>query len=117
MATKEEHFAYLRFARISPRKARLAVDLIRGRSLDEAIELSKRDKRRGSYFLHKLLVSAGAGAMENGFPSNLYVSTARVDEGPTIKRFRPRAQGRAYSILKRTSHYVIGLKPAQEDEE
>ena len=71
----------------------------------------RRDPHRGSYFIHKLLRSAVAGALEKNMPEDLVVSTARVDEGPTIKRFRPRAQGRATSIFKRTSHIIIGLKP------
>jgi large subunit ribosomal protein L22 len=108
-----EHTVIHRFVRISPRKCRQVVDLVRGMSIDQAIEHAKRDPHRGAYFLKKLLASALAGALEKRMPENLVVSTARVDEGPTIKRFRPRAQGRATSIFKRTSHIIIGLKPAQ----
>ena len=108
-----EHMAIHRFVRISARKCRLVADMIRGLSVDEAIELTKRDPHRGSYFIHKLLRSAAAGAMEKNMPADLVVSTSRVDEGPTIKRFRPRAQGRATSIFKRTSHIVIGLEARQ----
>ncbi|MBF0197738.1 MAG: 50S ribosomal protein L22 [Planctomycetes bacterium] len=110
-----EHTAIHRFVRISPRKCRLVIDMIRGLPVDQAIELAKRDPHRGSYFVHKLLVSAAAGALEKEMPGDLIVSTARVDEGPTIKRFRPRAQGRATSIFKRTSHIIVGLKSDREE--
>ena len=106
-----EHTVIHRFVRISARKCRLVVDMVRGLPADQAIELMRRDPHRGSYFIHKLLRSAVAGALEKNMPEDLVVSTARVDEGPTIKRFRPRAQGRATSIFKRTSHIIIGLKP------
>jgi len=106
-----EHAVIHRNVRISPRKCRLVADLVRGLPIDEAIELTRRDPHRGAYFIHKLLRSPAAGALEKNMPENLIVSTSRVDEGPTIKRFRPRAQGRATSILKRTSHIVIGLMP------
>ena len=102
-----------RNVRISARKARRVADLVRGLPVDEAIEVTRRDSHRGAYFIHKLLRSALAGALEKNFPENLVVSTSRVDEGPTIKRFRPRAQGRATSIFKRTSHIVVGLKPSE----
>jgi large subunit ribosomal protein L22 len=105
-----EHGAIQRFVRISARKCRLVVDMIRGMDVDVALETLKRDPHRGSYFVRKLVASAAAGALEKKMGGTLYVSTARVDEGPTIKRFRPRAQGRATSIFKRTSHIVIGLK-------
>lgn len=108
-----EHLVIHRFVRISARKCRKVVDMVRGKSVDEALEVLKRDPHRGSYFAYKLLKSAVAGALEKDFPDNMVVSTARVDEGPTIKRFRPRAQGRATSILKRTSHIVFGLKVAE----
>jgi large subunit ribosomal protein L22 len=105
-----EHTVIHRFVRISPRKCRLVADMVRGLPIDQAIELTRRDVHRGSYFVHKLLRSAAAGALEKNMPEDLVVATARVDEGPTIKRFRPRAQGRATSIFKRTSHIIIGLK-------
>jgi large subunit ribosomal protein L22 len=108
-----EHTVILRNVRISPRKARLVADLVRGVPVDEAIEITKRDEHRGSYFINKLLRSALAGALEKNMPEGLVVGTARVDEGPTIKRFRPRAQGRATSIFKRTSHIIIGLRPTK----
>jgi large subunit ribosomal protein L22 len=108
-----EHLVIHRFVRISARKCRRVVDMIRGKGADEAVEILRRDPHRGAYFAHKLLKSAIAGALEKDFPDNMVVSTARVDEGPTIKRFRPRAQGRATSIFKRTSHIVIGLKVAE----
>lgn len=110
-----EHLAIHRHVRISPRKCRLVIDIIRGRKLDDAINLVKADPHRGAYFVGKLLRSAAAGAMEKQWSGALTVSTARVDVGPTIKRFMPRARGSAYSIMKRTCHIVIGLKPAGKD--
>ncbi|MBF0243645.1 MAG: 50S ribosomal protein L22 [Planctomycetes bacterium] len=109
-----EHVAVHRFVRIAARKCRLVVDLVRNRNIDDAIEITSKDPHRGAYFINKLLRSALAGALEKRMPNRLVVSTARVDEGPTLKRFRPRAQGRAYSILKRTSHIVVGLTPLEE---
>ncbi len=109
-ALEGEHLAILRYVRISPRKCRLVVDRVRGLPVNDAILIARRDPHRGAYFLHKLLVSAAAGALEKNMPSRLYVSTARVDPGPTLKRSRPRARGRSYGIMKRTSHIVIGLK-------
>jgi len=109
-----EHTAIYRFVRISPRKCRAVIDMIRGMEVNQALSTLKRDPHRGSYFVEKLLASAIAGAYEKNMSRDLVVGTARVDEGPTIKRFRPRAQGRATSIFKRTSHIIIGVKPRQE---
>ncbi len=106
--------AAMRFVRMSARKCRRSIDLVRGLAIDEAIRVSSQDCHRGAYFINKVLRSAAAGAMEKGLSAKLVVSSARVDEGPTIKRFRPRAQGRAYSIMKRTSHIIIGLKVAED---
>jgi len=108
-----DHSVILRNVRISARKARLIAALVRGMPVDKAIELTKRDEHRGAYFIHKLLRSALAGAMEKNMPEGLIVGVSRVDEGPTIKRFRPRAQGRATSIFKRTCHIIIGLRPSK----
>jgi large subunit ribosomal protein L22 len=108
-----EHTAIYRFVRISPRKCRAVSSLVRGMDATTALQVLASDSHRGSYFINKLLKSAIAGAGEKGMSRDLIVSTIRVDEGPTIKRFRPRAQGRATSILKRTSHIIIGVKPRE----
>jgi large subunit ribosomal protein L22 len=99
-----------RFARISERKARLVADLIRGRRCDDAIVLLKYTHKRASFFVDRVLKSAMASANEQeAVMDRLYVSEARVDPGPIIKRFRPKDRGRAHSIQKRTSHIVIAV--------
>jgi large subunit ribosomal protein L22 len=106
MAFKAKH----RFARISPRKARLLMDLIRGRNVDDAITLLRFNKKRASGMVEKVVRSAVANATEQDVAPKrnaLYVSAAWVDAGPTIKRFQPKDRGKAYSIMKRTSHLVI----------
>jgi large subunit ribosomal protein L22 len=99
-----------RFARIAPRKARLVADLIRGLPVDDAlITLQFTKKRAASYYL-AVLKSAIANADEQDADvSDLIVSESRADEGPTIKRFRPKDRGRAHPINKRTSHLHIAL--------
>lgn len=109
----EEHLAFYRYVRVSPFKCRLVVDMIRGKPLDFAINVAGKDCHRGAYYVHKLLLSAAAGAREKNFPSKLLVSTAKVDDGPRIKRFKPRSRGRAYPLLLRSCHISIGLKPAE----
>lgn len=97
-----------RFARISPRKARLVADLLRGRNCDYALELLRFTNKRASKLVDKVLRSAMANANEQEATMNrLFVSEARVDPGPIIKRFQPKDRGRAYSIHKRTSHITI----------
>jgi large subunit ribosomal protein L22 len=99
-----------RFARIAPRKARLLMDLIRGRDVDDAIAMLKFSKQRASGMIEKVIRSAVANATEQAAtPSRnaLYVARAWVDPGPTIKRFQPKDRGKAYSIMKRTSHLVV----------
>jgi len=101
-----------RFARIAPRKARLLMDLIRGRDVDDAISLLKFSKQRASGMIEKVVRSAVANATEQSTaPSRntLYVAKAWVDPGPTIKRFQPKDRGKAYSIMKRTSHLVVTI--------
>ncbi|ATG97175.1 50S ribosomal protein L22 [Mesoplasma lactucae] len=101
--------AQLNMIRISARKVRLVVDAIRNKPVDVAIaNLQNMDKRSAEPVL-KLLNSAIANAVNNnGMDADkLYVKEAYVNEGPTLKRFRPRAHGRAYEILKRTSHITI----------
>lgn len=95
--------------RISPRKARQIVDLIRGKSVQEAYSILQFTPHKGSAIVTKVLKSAVANAEHNYDmdAANLVVSTAFVDQGPSIKRFKPRAMGRADGISKRTSHITI----------
>lgn len=99
-----------RFARISDRKARLVVDLIRGRHCDEAVEVLRFTHRRAAPMIDRVLKSAMATANEQEATMNrLYVSEARVDPGPIIKRWHPKDRGRAHPIFKRTSHITISV--------
>ena len=106
-----EFTAKHRFARISPRKARLLMDLIRGRDIEDAINLLRFSKQRASGMIEKVIRSAVANANEQEVPQRetLYVAKAWVDPGPIIKRFQPKDRGKAYSIHKRTSHLVVEL--------
>jgi len=97
-----------RFARIAPRKARLVADLIRGRRVDQAMTELDFSKKRAAYFFRNVLKSAIANAEEQDADvTALVVTESRVDEGPTIKRFRPKDRGRAHPINKRTSHLYV----------
>ncbi|MFD1430648.1 MULTISPECIES: 50S ribosomal protein L22 [Lacticaseibacillus] len=95
--------------RIAARKARLVIDLIRGHDVAEAIAILEFTPRAGSPIIEKVLKSAIANAEHNYDldAQNLFVSEAYVDEGPTLKRFRPRAKGSASPINKRTSHITV----------
>ena len=113
---KEEHNmearAILRYARISPRKVSIVMDLIRNKPLDEALAILQYTPKAACEPLLKLVKSAAANA-ENNFnmdKNNLYVAECYVCPGPTLKRMMPRAQGRGYRILKRTSHMTVVLK-------
>lgn len=103
--------AKLRHLRIAPRKVRLVADLIRGKNVEEALSILQFTNKRSSVPLAKLVQSAVANAdqKEGVDIDRLYISKICVDGGPTIKRFRPRAMGRATPILKRTSHISIAL--------
>ena len=104
--------AILRYARISPRKVGIVMDLIRNKPLDEALAILQYTPKAACEPLLKLVNSAAANA-ENNFNmdrSSLYVAECYVCPGPTLKRIMPRAQGRAYRILKRTSHMTVVLK-------
>ena len=103
--------ASARYVRISPRKARLVVDLIRGKDVGEAQEILDYSERAAARVIGKILNSAIANAEHNNKleADDLFVSRAFVDEGPTLKRFRPRALGRATRINKRTSHITLVL--------
>ena len=99
------------FARIAPRKARLVMDMIRGRNVDDAISMLRFAKQRSSGMIEKVIRSAVANANETDTPprNTLYVAKAWVDPGPIIKRFQPKDRGKAYPIKKRTSHLVVTL--------
>ena len=101
--------AIARTVRIAPRKVRLVVDLIRGKQIGEAVAILRHTPKAASPVVEKVLKSAVANAEHNYEldVNNLVVSEIFVDEGPTLKRFRPRAQGRASAINKRTSHITI----------
>ena len=102
--------------RIAPRKVRLVIDLIRGKQVGEAIAILRHTPKAASPVVEKLLKSAIANAEHNYEMdvNNLVVSQAFANEGPTLKRFRPRAQGRASAINKRTSHITIVLSEKKE---
>ncbi|MBC6446363.1 MULTISPECIES: 50S ribosomal protein L22 [Actinokineospora] len=104
--------ARARYVRDTPMKVRRVVELIRGRSASEALAVLQFAPQAASEPVAKVLASAIANA-ENNLnldPDTLWVSTVYVDEGPTLKRFRPRAQGRAYRIRKRTSHITVEVE-------
>ncbi len=100
------------YARIAPRKARLLMDLIRGRDVDDAITLLRFSKQCASGMIEKVVRSAVANASEQEVATSrntLYVAKAWVDPGPVIKRFQPKDRGKAYPINKRTSHLVVTI--------
>ena len=101
--------AVLKFVRLSPLKARLVADLVRGHKVDQALNILKFSNQRAAGIIKKVLESAIANAENNNGADvdELKISEIFVDEGPTMKRIRPRAKGRADRILKRTSHITI----------
>lgn len=108
--------AKARYLRVTPQKARRVVDLVRGQQATEALAVLKFAEQSASEPVYKLIASGVANARvladKNGEAFNeddLYISEIYVDEGPTMKRFRPRAQGRAFRINKRTSHITVVL--------
>lgn len=107
-------FASARYTRITPMKARRVVDMVRGMRVDEALSLLQFAPQAASETVYKVLESAIANAetTEGLDRGDLVVSGAQVDEGPTMKRWRPRAQGRATRINKRTSHITLVVQPA-----
>ena len=114
--------ATAKHVRMSPTKVRRVVDLIRGLPASEAQAIMKFDPHAASEPVGKVLDSAVANAEHLAHvrsqrldPDDLFITEAFVDEGPTLKRFRPRAQGRAYRIRKRTSHITIVVAPTQEN--
>ncbi|GDY14142.1 50S ribosomal protein L22 [Planctomycetota bacterium] len=113
----EVYRAIQRNARISPRKARLSAGLIRGKRVEDAINILRFEHRRGSFMLRKVLESAVANAANLGGadPLDLLVVDARVDQSTTIKRFRPAPKGRAHSIYKRCSHITVAVAAAEPE--
>ena len=105
-----------KFARISPRKARYVMDLVRDASVEKALETLRFTHRRAAPMISKVIRSAVANAIQEGGATaeDLVVHRAYVDEGPTWKRWRPRARGMAFPILKRTSHLTIVLAPGKK---
>jgi large subunit ribosomal protein L22 len=104
--------AIAKYVRIAPRKARLVADEVRGKSYPEAVSLLRFTNKRAAKILGDVLNSAAANAEHNADADSdeLRVKTVKVDEGPTIKRYRPRAMGRATMIRKRTSHITVELE-------
>jgi large subunit ribosomal protein L22 len=109
--------ATVKYVRISPQKARRAVDLVRGRQVEEARRILRFSPLGASKTIEKALNSAVANAEQQPgvVAQNLVVDRAWVDEGPTLKRWRPRAYGRATQILKRTSHITLVVRSLGED--
>ena len=110
--------AQARYVRVTPQKARRVVDLIRGKQAQEAVAVLEFAPQAASETVRKVVQSAIANARVKAQAASepfderlLVVQTAFVDEGPTLKRFRPRAQGRAYRINKRTSHITVVVAP------
>jgi len=110
--------AKARFVRVSPRKARRVIDLVRGRSVADALDILRWAPQAASEPVAKVIASAAANAQNNNGldPATLVVATVYADEGPTAKRIRPRAQGRAFRIRRRTSHItvVVESRPAKD---
>ena len=109
---QKEAKAHERFVRISPRKVKIVLDLIRGKDLVTAYGILKASPKIASENLYKLLRSAAANAVNNDKmdEEKLFVSACYVNEGPILKRIMPRAQGRAFRINKRTSHITIAVR-------
>src|SRR5919201_3790306 len=123
MTTAETEFptatAKARFVRVSASKARRVIDLVRGKPVAEALDILRWAPQQASGPVAKVIASAAANAQNNDGldPSTLVVATLTADEGPTAKRIRPRAQGRAFRIRKRTSHItvVVESRPASDE--
>ena len=103
--------AIARYVRIAPRKLRIVIDLIRGKSVGEAFAILKHTPKVGSEVIEKVLHSAVANAEHNYDMNvdNLIVSSAFVDQGPTLKRMYPRSRGQAFKILKHSSHFTVAV--------
>jgi ribosomal protein L22 len=108
--------ASARYVRIAPRKARLIADQVRGLHIEKARALLQFSPRGAAEDIHKLIDSAAANAENNHdlIADEMRVASITVDEGPTLRRFRPRAMGRATPINKRTSHIAVALTPVED---
>jgi large subunit ribosomal protein L22 len=114
--------AQARYVRVTPMKARRVIDLVRGMPADQALAVLRFAPQAASEPVYKVVASAVANARYTAERDSqrldvedLVVREAYVDEGPTLKRFRPRAQGRAYRVRKRTSHITVVVAPRPED--
>jgi large subunit ribosomal protein L22 len=104
-----------RFARIAPRKARLVMDLIRGRAVDDALAMLSFSKKRAAVLIDKVVRSAVANASEQeADTAALVIKACWVDPGPIIKRFQPKDRGKAYAIQKKMSHLIVTLDEKAE---
>jgi large subunit ribosomal protein L22 len=112
---KNEGRAVLKYARISSRKVKIVLDLIKDKGLDEAYAILRFTSKAAAEVLYKVLKSAEANAVNNNSLNydNLFVAEAFASQGPTLKRIQPRAQGRAFKIQKRTSHITLVVKERQ----
>ncbi|MCY0879404.1 MAG: 50S ribosomal protein L22 [Firmicutes bacterium] len=113
MEETAEARAHARFVRIAPRKVRIVVNLVRGKSVRDAQAILRHTPKRASKVVAKLIQSAAANAQNNHDldPRDLYVAAIWVDGGPILKRIHPRSRGQAFPIKKRTSHISVVLKP------
>jgi len=110
-----EAIAIAKYVRMAPRKVRMVADLVRGLSVDKALETLQFSTRAAALPVAKCIQSAAANAGVKGISTrNLVVKTIYVDEGPTLKRIRPRAKGSASRINKRTSHITVIVAPGKE---
>ena len=111
-------FAVARFVRATPQKVRRVADLVRGKSVDDALTALQFAPQAAAENVYKVIESAAANAVNNQglVREKLVVTKLMVDEGPTLKRFRPRAQGRAFRIRKRTSHITVVLATPEIEE-
>ena len=109
--------ATAKYVRVAPRKARLIADQVRGMHIEQARALLQFSPRGAAEDIHKLINSAAANAENNHdlVGDEMRITTITVDEGPTLRRFRPRALGRATPINKRTSHISVALTPVEDD--
>ena len=116
IAASNEVRATAKYVRVAPRKARLVVDQIRNKTVEKALETLQFTTRAAAVDVEKVLRSAVANAENNNGlnANNLVVKAAYVDEGPTLKRIRPRAKGSASRINKRTSHITVIVAPRKE---
>jgi len=109
--------ASAKYVRVAPRKARLIADQVRGLHIEQARALLAFSPRGAAHDIHKLIDSAAANAENNHglIGDEMRISSITVDEGPTLRRYRPRALGRATPINKRTSHLAVALTPVEDD--